>query len=157
MQKMLHCHDPMAAVVYVTSNPGDPETELTKLAVGLSGGMVVSPDWLASNGARGLAAMVSPAINVKRKLWVSSRLRKENPAIALAVEQIIASPDSKWSACTRIAFVNSAIKQPPPLSVLALVTRAEKEDLDIRSAMDLNCLLTFIFKLDQKRTWLGPA
>ena len=155
--QMVRSRDPLEAVYYVTTNPGDPVNEITKLTAGLCGGMLVTPAWLTSMGARGLATMAIPALKVKRKLWISKRFRSAKPAIAQTIDKALASPDSCWAACTKEVFVNGAIKTPPPLNVLGLVTRTEKDDLGVRSAMDLNGLLSLVFKLDPMRASMGTS
>ena len=101
--------------------------------------------------------MAIPALKVKRKLWISKRFRSAKPAIAQTIDKTLASPDSCWAACTKEVFVNGAIKTPPPLNVLGLVTRTEKDDLGVRSAMDLNGLLSVVSKLDPMRASMGTS
>ena len=152
---MLDSRRPMDAVYHVTTKPGGPVPLRTKLVTGLCGGMLVTPVWLTSKGSRGLAVMAVPAIHVKRKLWISTRFRRENPSLARTIDSAMALPRSRWAACSKEAFADAAIRKPVPLNVLALVTRTEKAGIEPRSAMDLEGFLTFIYKLDPTKGSMG--
>ena len=117
--------------------------------------MLVTPAWLTTKGSRGLAVMAVPAIKVKRKLWISNRFRRENPSLARLTGAAIALPQSRWAACSKEAFADAAIRSPPPLNVLALVSHAEKAGLEPRSAMDIDGFLAFIYKLDPTKGSVG--
>ena len=155
--RMYDLRSPMEAVYYVTTNPGDPVSSTAKLVAGLCGGMLVTPAWLTTKGSRGLAVMAVPAIKVKRKLWISNRFRRENPSLARLTDAAIALPQSRWAACSKEVFADAAIRSPPPLNVLALVSHAEKAGLEPRSAMDIDGFWTFIYKLDPTKGSGGIA
>ena len=146
-----------SAVFYVTSNPASPPDQTTKLVVGLCGGMLVSPDWFCSRGKQGLAVKATPATKVARRLWISNGFRRREPQVTAVIGQALATPDSRWKACSKDVFVTAALKPKPPLSVIALVTTSEKERLEVRTAFDLGSFVSFIFTLDQAGSSIGTA
>ena len=159
--RMDRCVDRMKAVYFVTSNPGRPLEDETRLVAGLCGGMLVTPEWFCSKGTHGLAVKATPAVALAaRRLWISDRFRVDMGHTAGVIgKALLETPGSRWKACSKDVFATAAIKPVPPLSVLALVTTREKERLGVRvrNAMGFSRFLDFVFKLDQAASSMGTA
>jgi hypothetical protein len=56
---------------------------------------------------------------------------------------LVARHHNLMLACPKDAFVTSALKKSPPWNTLALVTTAERDAIDVRTAMNLKSFVEF--------------
>ena len=154
--KMENCSDLFKGIYFVTTNPAEPPHEL-KLVASLCGGMLVTPEWFCSQGCSGLGLRAVAAISIARRLWVSAHFRRDHPAAAAQIDRALHLPESKWRACSKDAFATAALKSPPSMQVLALMTTTAASAVATRNAFDLDGFLDFVFKINQGASSIGAG
>ena len=141
------------AVFFICDNPAQPRSQYTKLVVAMSGGVLATPEWLASGGRKCIAVTVNPVVEkAKRRLWVSESFSAQNPMLAASVRSAIAATKSRWTPCTKETYATAAARATPPWCTLALVTQRERGALGVRTALDLVSFNNMFFRTDQARS-----
>ena len=82
----------------------------TKLWIGLMGGMVVTPEWLLTDGKMGLGLSVRSAIQFKRTWWISDAFKIRYPSVAGAIDAALNDRTCKWKSARAMFFVRNIAK-----------------------------------------------
>ena len=90
----------------------------------LRGGIVLQPEMLASQGAKGAAIVYKPAIHISRRVFMSTKFATCHAAFAELVKEASKAVGSRWTLDSDFGKFKAGAKKG--LKRIAIVTEAEK-------------------------------
>lgn len=124
----------------------------------LRGGWLIQPSvFLRKTGS---AIKFRNALQVKRHLWVSPRIRASLPELVDVITSAVACPNSRWHLVSEIGewvvLKQNATKNSA--SVVALVTKEEEQEFEsVKHVFSAAAFLDFIKSVDKGKSTLGSC
>jgi hypothetical protein len=141
------------ANVFVVRNVADMPLRW-RWSVALGGGMVVTPEFLQTEGQRGTAVLYRRATAATRKLWISDECARQMPRLIALVRAATVATGSKWTRLASQAHFVAAAKTRAS-AARALVTIAEKKVMKRQGVMTAPEFLKHIACIDEENTIHG--
>ena len=119
--------DPIGAVggYIVVTSPGDPG-RVNRWAAVLAGCALISPDYFLSGGKSGSCMCWRPAVAVKRDVWISAELLRDDPLLANLLKWASRLPASKWRLREEWDAAAYLEKQKTQKTLIGIVTARQK-------------------------------
>ena len=121
-------------------------SEKIQLVVRLVGGSLITPDFLTSEGLRGVAIAFQPAMKTPRNVFVSEGFLQDRLYIAEDVFKVTQLAESKWVWLGSMAQVLDFLGPPGPRrdrkqrELVAFVTLADRDSEDTNRFRVNRCL-----------------
>ena len=144
------------ADIIVVKDPAGVPTELM-IAAGLNGSMLVTPEFVASGGARGAALGFRRAVKVKRAFHLTCEFILQNEIVAGHIMSIAEQADSCWTVVSCDDLIDLAARRKAR-EVLAFMTATELDDypfIQNRFTAQTAIAHDFVSKLDPMRCRTG--
>ena len=119
-----------AADFYVVDRLELADKSLLYLA-SLFGKVIVNPEYILSDGARGSAMAFRSAVAVKRQVWVASCFRAQHPEEAALMDEALVQPHAKMKYIGEVDFLTKMQRcngVAKGFTLIGLVSEALKED-----------------------------